>query len=112
MDWVTCKISLAGDAQHIMYRGNSNPVSWPEITVIQHIHGEESVFDCEYLRSEPANMIDEKNRLSSIYGRDVVNLVYPGARPHIDADFPGEKSGDKAVEKRPARRPVPTRAEV
>jgi hypothetical protein len=109
MDYVTAKIALGGDQMNIMYRGPESPVSWPEVRVLQHLHGDDCVFDCDFVRSEHSNVQMEKMRLLGLYGAEVVNLIYPGARPMIDMEFPGDK--DLAGQKRPERRPVPS-AEV
>jgi hypothetical protein len=106
MDYVTAKIALGGDPQHIMFRGSDNPVSWPEVRVLQHLHGEDNVFDCDFVRSEHSNVQMEKMRLLGVYGADVVNSIYPGARPMIEMEFPGDR--DAAGQKRPERRPVPS----
>jgi hypothetical protein len=102
MDYVTAKIALAGDQQHIMFRGPDRPVSWPEVRVLQYLHGEDSVFDCDFVRSEPSSAQTEKMRLLGVYGAEVVNNIYPGARPMIEMDFPGDK--DPVGVKRPDRR--------
>jgi hypothetical protein len=106
MDYVTAKIALGGDQMHIMCRGLDNPVSWPEVRILQHLHGDDCVFDCDFVRSEPSNVQMEKMRLVGVYGAEVVNLIYPGARPMIEMEFPGDK--DPAGQKRPERRPVPS----
>ena len=106
MDYVTAKIALGGDQMNIMHRGADSPISWPEVRVLQHIHGDDCVFDCDFAGSEPSSAQMEKMRLLGIYGAEVVNLIYPGARPMIEMDFPGDK--DPISQKRPERRPVPT----
>jgi hypothetical protein len=89
-----------------MYRGPDNPVSWPEVLVIQSLHGEDNVFDAEFARSEPSNIQMERMRLLGLYGKEAVDNVYPGARPAMEMEFPGDKS--QAAVKRPERRPIPT----
>lgn len=109
MDWVTAKIALGGEQGHIMYRGLDNPVSWPEVRILQQLHGDNSVFDCDFHHSAPSNPQMEKMRLLGLYGSEVVNAIYPGARPMIDMEFPGDKGDldNPALQKRPERRPVP-----
>lgn len=105
MDWCTAKVALGGDQMNIMFRGLDSPVSWPEVRVLQQIHGEASVFDCDYVISEPSNVQEEKMRLLGIYGAEAVNECFPGARPAMDMEFPGDKG--QPYEKRPERRPLP-----
>jgi hypothetical protein len=97
MDYVTANIALQGDVRNIMYRGPDQPVSWPEVGVLQFLHGEEAVYGCEYVRSERSTTQQEKDRLISIYGREPIELVYPGRRPNIDGTFPGDRTPTQVV---------------
>jgi hypothetical protein len=105
MDWVSCKIALSGDTQNVVYRDPTRPVSWPEVGVIQYLHGDDAVYDVEFVRSEPTTSVDEKERLSLIYTPQVVDLIYPGRRPVIDGNFPGEKG--EVIHERAKRKPAP-----
>jgi hypothetical protein len=104
MDYVACKIALGGDSNNVIYRGPDTPVSWPEIRVLQHLHGEENVFDCEYVGSESVTSQAEKMRLLGLYGAVAVNICYPGSRPMMELDFPGDK--EPIAIKRPERKLV------
>jgi hypothetical protein len=104
MDFVACKISLGGDTANVLYRGPDRPVSWPEVRVLQFLHGEDNVFDCEFVRSEHVVTQAEKMRLLGLYGAEPVNICYPGARPMMDLDFPGDK--EPLTVKRPERKLV------
>ena len=108
MDFVACKISLGGDTANVLYRGPDNPVSWPEIRVLQYLHGENNVFDCEFAYSEHAVTQAEKMRLLGLYGAEPVNICYPGARPMMEMDFPGDR--EPLAVKRPERKLISTRA--
>ena len=101
---MACKISLGGDPGHILWRGPDRPVSWPEVQVLQQLHGESSVFDAEFVRAEPMSVQMEKMRLLGLYGTEAVNMCYPGARPIMEMpDFPGDR--DPIAEKRPSGGP-------
>jgi hypothetical protein len=102
MDFVACKVALGGDSNNVLYRGPDVPVSWPEIRVLQHLHGEDNVFDCEFVRSEHAVAQAEKMRLLGLYGSEAVNICYPGARPMMEMDFPGDR--EPLAVKRPERK--------
>src|SRR5215471_9435515 len=106
-DYVTAKIALGGDVANVMYRSTANPIAWSEVPISQHLHGEDAVYDLDFVRSEKSNVQEEKRRLIGIYGAEVVNLIYPGARPMIDMDFPGDKHAP--IAKRPEKRAPPTR---
>lgn len=91
MHLVSCKIMLGGDPQQIVYRGPFDTVSWPEVGVLQSIHGEDSVLEIkvEGLNAE-ATRPAEKLRLIGIYGGDVVENVYPGRNPMMEMLVPGQ----------------------
>ena len=103
MDFVACKIALGGDSNNVIYRGPDVPVSWPEIRVLQHLHGEDNVFDCEYVGEDSSTTQAEKMRLLGLYGSEAVNICFPGARPMMDMQWPGDRSEPIAV-KRPERK--------
>ena len=101
---MSCKIALGGDPGNIMYRGPERPVSWPEVQVLQYLHGEEAIYDAEFAHAEHSNVQSEKMRLLGIYGKDVIDNCYPGARPMMEMDFPGDRTA--VGQKRPERRYV------
>ena len=92
MDFVNCLVALGGD------RGNSVPktrVTAAEIAVLQAIHGEDAVFEIEYIGDEDALELPkisrraELERLKNRYvARNEDNLlivekVYPGDAARI-----------------------------
>jgi hypothetical protein len=103
MDYVACKIALGGDSNNVIWRGPDVPVSWPEIRVLQHLHGEDNVFDCEYVGEDSSTTQAEKMRLLGLYGSEAVNICYPGARPMMDMQWPGDR-GEPIAVKRPERK--------
>ena len=92
MDFVSCKIALGGDSNNVLYRGPDVPVSWPEVRVLQHLHGEDNIFDCEFVRAEHATAQAEKMRLLGLYGSEAVNICFPGSRPMMDMEWPGDRT--------------------
>lgn len=107
MDYVTAKISLGGDPGSVMYRGPDRPLSWPEVAILQLMHGDESVYDCEFVETQPSSAVAEKMRLISIYGIEPVELVYPGRRPAMDGKFPGDRTPE--AQRKPKKELPPTR---
>jgi hypothetical protein len=101
MDYVSCKIALGGDPNNVLYRGPDVPVSWPEVRVLQQLHGEDNVFDCEFAGSEPTTIQAEKMRLLGLYGTEAVGFCYPGSRPTMEMEFPGDR--DPIAIERPKR---------
>jgi len=92
MHLVACKIMLGGDTGQVVWRQSDNPVSWPEVGVIQFTHGEDAVFDVEVVAEIEASRAGEKARLVEIYGREVLELVYPGRAPMLEMEVPGVTS--------------------
>jgi len=107
MHLCTAKIMLAGDSGQIVWRQADNPVSWPEIGVIQMAHGEDAVFDIEVVAEIEATRYGEKQRLVEIYGRDLLELVYPGRAPALEMTMPGVNSIPKPKKQRPVRTVAP-----
>lgn len=89
MDWITCEVQLAGDMRNTVVRGSHNPVSWPEMFVLQAIHGPDSVINIRYDRSDACNIPHEEyRRLQSIYSMEYLTRVYPGGNPNIQLEMP------------------------
>lgn len=88
MHMCTAYIALGGDTGNVVFRGPHDPVSWPEIGLLQFLHGEEHVFNAEVVGEEKTNPYAEKERLRRVYG-DVVENVYPGRAPYMEMDMPG-----------------------
>ena len=91
MDYVSCQIAIGGDPANVMYKGPDDPVSWPEIRVLQHLHGDDNVFDCVFVRTDDSTTQAEKMRLLGKYGSEPIGICYPGSRPMMEMDFPGDK---------------------
>jgi hypothetical protein len=106
IDWVTCKIALGGDLRSIVFKSEFEPVTVPEIEIIAAIHGDASVSDVEYLKTEETTPGEEKNRLISIYPETVVSGIYPGRNPNMNMVFSGART-QKAVNA-PAKKQRPS----
>ena len=85
----TAYIMLGGDQGSVVYRGPDNPVSWPEVGVLQTLHGEDCVFNIEVIDEVVRHRAAEKLRLQRIYGDGVVEAIYPGRSPTIEMQVPG-----------------------
>jgi hypothetical protein len=85
-----CMIDIANEKLTVVHRDETNPVPWPEVRVLQQIHGDEAVYDIAPValgpRETPAR---EKERLILRYGRDVVELVYAGRAFNMEWFVPG-----------------------
>lgn len=86
MHFCTAMIALAGDISQLVARGEFNPVSWPEIDVLRHIHGEAAITQVKPFVSVQQTAKDEKARLQLIYGMDVLEEVFPGRNPQMELE--------------------------
>jgi hypothetical protein len=78
IQYCTCKINLAGQNCHTVIYGVQNPVTWPEVQVLQMLHGDENVMDVMPVGVGEVWPTEEKNRLISIYGHRIVEACFPG----------------------------------
>ena len=84
IQYCTCKINLAGQNCHTIIFGEHNPVTWPEIQVLQALHGEENVMDIMPCGIGEVWPTEEKNRLANLYGRRVTEACFPGRAFRMD----------------------------
>ena len=102
IQYCTCKINLSGQNYHTVIFDRFNPVTWPEVQVLQQLHGEENVMDVMPIGIGDVWPADEKNRLLSIYGRAVVESCFPGRAFRMeymmteDTDLPRYADGQLA----------------
>ena len=83
-----CDIALAGDRNTIVNRGTTNPVSWPELRLIMHLHGRASVTGVAVIGEQAATKNGELARLRGIYGSAPVEFLFPGAFPDVQMKAP------------------------
>lgn len=96
---VSCVIELGGDIRQTVVRGADRPVSWTEVPILQFLHTPGSVHNFSIVDTVPRPRTwDEKQRLTSIYGAEVVNTVYPGNNPNFEWLMPGEEADAEAEE--------------
>ena len=81
MHFVTCTVRLAGDMRNEVVRDAFNPVSYPEVSVLQFIHGDDAVLNIKPIAAVQQSARAEKERLSLKYGTDVLETVFPGKNP-------------------------------
>ena len=108
-----CMIDIADEKFNVLHRGAENPVPWPEILVLQAVHGEQAIYDIRPVALGPRETPSrEKERMSLVYGRDMVESVYAGKGFHMEWFMPGwpidpkkasRKLQQQAAKDRPAR---------
>lgn len=105
-----CEIDLNNERYTTVTRDATNPVSWPEILLLQAIHGDDAVYDIRPVaiadRPTPAA---EKHRLAIIYGNAAVEAVFAGRAFVMEWFVPGWAIDPDDWEKKPAERPRPPR---
>jgi hypothetical protein len=83
-----CMIALAGDKDNVIYRDRSRPIVFPELPILQFLHGEEAVSDVHVVGTWNAPNEEVLARVQLIYTPEVVNQVFPGARPRLPLSDP------------------------
>jgi hypothetical protein len=78
VQYCVCKINLAGQNCHTVIYTEHNPLTWPEIQVLQMLHGDENVMDIMPVGIGEVWPTNEKNRLVLLYGHRVVEACFPG----------------------------------
>lgn len=99
MHLVSCHIELGGDQRNTVVRGAHRPVAFTEIPILQALHTPGSVHTIAVVDTpDRPRTWDEKQRLISIYGREVVDHVYPGNNPNFEWLMPGDEADADAEE--------------
>lgn len=88
---LTGLVNLGGDRDNVAFRGTDNPMTYPEMLVLRHVHGregsaEDHVFDLEEIGEVERSVGEERLRLMGRYGAKAVNEILPTSLP--DAMFP------------------------
>ena len=78
-----CMVALGGDDGTTVYRDRSRPILFPELIILQFLHGEEAVTDVHVVGTCDIPVDEALLRLLTIYGEDVVRQIFPGARPNL-----------------------------
>jgi len=84
IQYCTCKVNLAGQNMHTVVYDQFNTVTWPEVQVLQAVHGDENVMDIMPVGLGETWPTAEKNRLIGIYGHRVVEACFPGRAFRMD----------------------------
>jgi hypothetical protein len=111
-----CMIDLMGEKLTVIWKGPpDNLVPWPEIAVLMHIHGEQSVYDIKPVALGPRDTpLREKERMVLKYGRESVEGVYAGKAFNMEFFVPGwpidpakqSRAKSKAQDARPPRKQI------
>ena len=83
-----CMVALGGDKDNVVYRHRGNPVAYPELGILQHMHGDDSVYDIAVVGTCEMPSEEMLARVRTIYDGDYVKAVYPAARPKLPTGSP------------------------
>jgi hypothetical protein len=86
-----CAVALAGDQDQVVVRHRGNPIVFPELIILQHIHGEEAITDIHVVGEWDTTQQEVRDRLRIIYGDKYFQEVFPGAAarlPMADGTIP------------------------
>lgn len=88
MHFCTAKIAIAGDERNVYTATEFDPVSWPEIQVLQFLHGPESITDVEVFASAAQAPRDERQRLLEKYREAPIIEVFGGRQAPAEMEAP------------------------
>lgn len=101
---LTARIMLAGEKDSVVYRGTHNPLSYPEILVMQFMHGDDAVSEITEVGTLSMSNNDLLHHMRMTYPLGAVERCFPGARPNLPVrsdEFP--KSRDVLMDAQEAR---------
>jgi hypothetical protein len=74
-------VALGGDQGNQVYRDRSRPIVFPELPILQFLHGEEAITDVHIVGTWETTNDEVLQRLKTLYDPEVIEKVFPGARP-------------------------------
>lgn len=83
-----CLVALGGDQGNQVYRDRSRPIVFPELPILQFLHGEEAITEVHIVGQWDTTNDEVLARLRSIYDPEVLTAVFPGARPRLPPSDP------------------------
>jgi|SRR5215831_2593696 len=78
-----CMVALGGDQGNQVYRDRSRPIVFPELPLLQFLHGDEAVSEVHVVGTWHATNDEVLIRLQTLYAAEAVQAVFPGARPRL-----------------------------
>lgn len=80
---LSCAIAIAGSRDSVVYRGAHNPLTYPEILIMQYMHGDDAVEEIEEVGTLTMSNSDLLHHLRMTYPQEAVQQSFPGARPNL-----------------------------
>lgn len=87
-----CSLAIrpGGDPHTIVVRDRYNPVTWPEVLVLEHIHKAQNVSDIKVVGEVQRTVEEELARLQLKYNAEAIEYLFPGTRPVVENEAPVE----------------------
>jgi hypothetical protein len=76
MHFCRADIAIGGDRNNIFHAGEFAPVSWPEILLLQYVHGDDAIDQVEPFVQVPQSAKAERQRLIFKYGEPTVLEIF------------------------------------
>jgi hypothetical protein len=76
-------VALGGDNDNVVYRHRGRPILFPELEVLQSLHGYDAVTEVHVVGVCDMSQDEALERLRLIYGMEHVAKVYHGPRPRL-----------------------------
>lgn len=108
MHFCTARVNIGNDRDNVAVLSENEPVSWPEILILQHVHGQEAISEVEPFATVEQGSREERQRLVEKYGEHVVTVVFGGKQGPAEM----EASGAKLKEGRKWRNPITLKMET
>jgi hypothetical protein len=83
-----CMVGLGGSDDTQVYRDRTRPIVFPELPILQYLHGEEAITEVFVVGQWNAPNEEVLGRLQNIYASEVIQAVFPGARPRLPLSDP------------------------
>jgi hypothetical protein len=84
-----CLVAIGGEREGTtVYRDRTRPIVFPELPILQFLHGEEAVTEVHVVGQWDTTNDEVLLRLQTIYDPDVIKEVFPGARPRLPLSDP------------------------
>jgi len=78
-----CEVGLGGDMGNAVVRSRFNPLTFPELLIVQYIHGEDAVYDIHVVGTCEMTNDEMLARLKFLYREEYITTVFPGNRPRL-----------------------------
>ena len=84
-----CLVALGGDKDNVVSRDRGRPITYPELPILQNLHGENAIEDIAVVGTCEMSADEMLARVRTIYGDEAVKAVYPGTKPKLPQGDPG-----------------------